>query len=777
MSRSSRNPFILAVLGTLAAVAAVSCVILTDWTGLTNAASGGRGAADDAGGAVPPGGPAFAVPADVAAQDGVRVEADAVVVLKRAGLVSKGSPVEDSAGSAFQPAPPAQPAQPAQSAKGRVWRLGVEAGQTWGLLQQGSTVALPDVEDGVLLGTVRLRTEEAGWLRIGGELAGGGGTFSLHRSGDRIAGRILLPRRGVVQEIRTEPSGEVLLVERPLGARMCSKLPAAAEGAAAAASAAAPAAGGAIPQINTRPGAKGLIYINFGGDVVTDPDWNGGLPVTALPARLNASAMQEVVDRVAEDYAPFDIAISTIRSDYEKAAPGRRMRVIVTPTSTALPRELTGSGGVSWINSWSEAGTDYSATVPAWVFNSTAKTVAETVSHEVGHTLGLSHDGTLSSEYYSGSGGGVEDPTSWAPIMGMSYYRSVTQWSRGDYRSANNKEDDLAVIAALANGAGYASDPHADESVEVPSLRLLNVSGGTFRTTGVLRAPATLEGPAQSPGSSGAAEVFQFSTSGGTFAAAAAPVLDKGANVDLRLEVADESGDVLAAASSMESLGASLRKVLAGGTYQLRVRSAACEGRYPDYGSLGPYQLSGTLENAVPMPEVLSNTELNGSVGSAFSQRIVLSRGASVSAVSGELPPGLDWNLAGLSVQGTPLTAGEWKVFLKVAGSSGVVARILKIRIDEPGLPLPPVSLLAGPLKTSPDFPWLGQVVNLSSGVKGTAAASGRIANGGASRFSFSIPAKRVVSFWWRSSSEAGHDKLTAFLNGDGQAAVGVHDV
>lgn len=56
--------------------------------------------------------------------------------------------------------------------------------------------------------------------------------------------------------------------------------------------------------------------------------------------------------------------------------------------------------------------------------------IAEAVSHEVGHTLGLSHDGQKAggtvlkgTAYYEGQG-------NYAPVMGASYNKPVTQWSK-----------------------------------------------------------------------------------------------------------------------------------------------------------------------------------------------------------------------------------------------------------------------------------------------------------------------------------------------------------
>ena len=52
----------------------------------------------------------------------------------------------------------------------------------------------------------------------------------------------------------------------------------------------------------------------------------------------------------------------------------------------------------------------------------------EAASHEAGHNLGLSHDGTRKTGYYAGHG-------DWAPIMGVGYYREVSQWSTARLRA------------------------------------------------------------------------------------------------------------------------------------------------------------------------------------------------------------------------------------------------------------------------------------------------------------------------------------------------------
>lgn len=678
-----------------------------------------------------------------------------------------------------------------QTIKGRTVILKQANMAQWAKLQEGSKVTLPSFDETSYEGTIALRVEDNGWLRFGGSLGGGRGTFSLHIQSGQLAGNILLPAQGIGLELRTEPSGEVILVERKLSNLLCWPiLPVDPDVAAAQGDGIAVSSGsGAIPQINTRPGAKGLIYLHFAGGTIVDTDWNGGKPIEAAPSTLSADGIREVVARVAEDYAPFDMAVSTVLADYENSRPGSRMRVIITPTNVLQQ----GAGGLSLIGSWRYAGMVRTSTVPAWVFNSSAKTIAEAASHEVGHTLGLNHDGTLypahhiyengvdvlipaapAAPYYLGNGT-EGSPTNWAPIMGNSYTRPLTQWSKGEYLNANNTEDDLAIISAVKNGVGYGSNTPDSTTDASGTFRLLKVEAGTFVASGVLRRVGMPDlQQADVP------DRFQFSTTGGSLVVSAKPLSPAYTNVDIQLELHKQSGapgqfSLMSTANPPELLASVLRaQGLPSGTYQIVVRPAASTetdtkiylSGYSSYGSLGPYQITGTLENADPLPAIVSPLFLNGYVGTPINFALALTPETNVLGVSGSLPPGLTWNQEIKRLQGTPTQEGFYETSFVLQSRSGTLSRPLKLWVDPPSLPIPEISGVLGVLVNSPTAPWTGQLLSSDSGAPIRAAVSGRIANGGTSRLRLRIPAKRTVSFWWKTSSEAGHDVLECRLNG-----------
>jgi hypothetical protein len=127
--------------------------------------------------------------------------------------------------------------------------------------------------------------------------------------------------------------------------------------------------------------------------------------------------IQYIWQRVAEEYAPFGVDITTqdpgvnALSIVDGSDQTWGIRVVISPTNTFYPN----AGGVAWIGSF-----NWGDDTPCFVFSSqlgpnNEKYVSDAIAHEVGHTLGLNHDGkTDGTAYYQGHPG-------WASIMGVGY--------------------------------------------------------------------------------------------------------------------------------------------------------------------------------------------------------------------------------------------------------------------------------------------------------------------------------------------------------------------
>ena len=298
------------------------------------------------------------------------------------------------------------------------------------------------------------------------------GRVALEALGDR------LPEAARRNGMATERLRE-LLAEDPTAwldrdARLFYEDPARTEGATSSptAQAAAPAALAQTFLLHSKLGSQRTIYLDFDGQYVSGTVWNNqhGLSAGSHPAwsldndvtTFNATerqAVQSIWQRVAEDYAPFDVDVTTedpgaadlTRTDGADQIFGTR--ALISPSPNAPSKLCGGScGGIAYNGVFDASGSGVFQ--PAWIFpqalGNGTKNIAEAVSHEVGHNLGLNHDGISGGTgYYGGH-------DTWAPIMGVSYGRPITQWSSGDYKHANNHQDDLSVIAG--NGLSVRPD-------------------------------------------------------------------------------------------------------------------------------------------------------------------------------------------------------------------------------------------------------------------------------------------------------------------------------
>ncbi len=345
--------------------------------------------------------------------------------------------------------------------------------------------------------------------------------------------------------------------------------------------------------LNSKPGSKRTIYLDFNGHTLPDNNaWTGssftasaydfnGVPGTFTNAEKDV--IQSVWQRVAEDYAAFDVNVTT--QDPGFAAINRSStsdqtygtRALVTNT---FDFEICGGGcgGVAYLGVF-DLPFDHTTYQPAWCFSNSlfeTKAIAECVSHEVGHNLGLDHDGQI-----PGDGSYYEGHEPWAPIMGVGYYEPVVQFSKGEYADATNTEGDFSVMAS--HGVKARTDDHTN--TDTTSSVLIDTRNGIVS-------------------SSADYDLFSFtasSTGEVTFVTDPAPVSP---NLDVVLKLYSSSMALLttnapAVARVDEDvatgMGASItHSVTSGVTYYLQVSGGghltATTG-YTRYGSIGQYEL------------------------------------------------------------------------------------------------------------------------------------------------------------------------------------------
>lgn len=354
------------------------------------------------------------------------------------------------------------------------------------------------------------------------------------------------------------------------------------------------------PARSSKPGATSVIYLDFNGHTVAGTAWNssGRASFQCVPfdndnnpttfSDSEQAMIIEIWERVAEDYKAFDINVTTVEPETFGPTVARALITKSTDAAGANNPSYT-AGGVAYKNVFglSNFHTTYS---PAFAYYNKmyniAGSIAECISHEVGHNLGLSHDGGTTGEYYSGHGTGE---ASWGPIMGASYYKNFTQWSKGDYYKSTNKEDDIAIIAAKT---GYAAD---DVPANLVGANLISISGGTFLSENHLIG-------AQADVDIHRIEITQNSVTINAEAFKVPGSSSYGSNLGIQLELLSAAGNLVAAASNQGQSTATITSSVPAGTYYIRIAgtgNGSPLGTTPtgfnSYASMGAYKLYGTV--------------------------------------------------------------------------------------------------------------------------------------------------------------------------------------
>ena len=470
---------------------------------------------------------------------------------------------------------PAGPVYQLGSARNLVQQFETQVATDLAQRQPKPRVTLRVAADKTFTGQVNYREDLASSGEyLVGELAGvPGSSFFVRVEGNQVEGNIVLRATKRAYRYSADARGNAQVQEVDIDQVICIDYdkPLGYQAPAPAPANRATAAAAAVVSLQSLPGAKGCLYIDLDGEYVSGTPWNNGNPIDAAPSGIQNDAVkvQAFWELVSEDFRPFSMNVTTDLAVFNSYPKNMRMRCIVTPTTTAAP----GAGGVAYVTSF-RGNND----TPCWVFMSDPKSGGEATSHEIGHTLGLSHDGRISPSegYYQGQG-------SWAPIMGVGYYKPVTQWSKGEYAQANQTQDDLAIITSATYNVGYRADDHGNS---LTAATVLARSGTSLSGNGIVERTADQD-------------YFSFSTSGGAVSFAVNTVARYG-NLNVLVRLLDSNGTELGTYDipGGDKLNATISTTLPAGTFYLQVSGTGSGNPvtdgYSNYASIGSFTITGT---------------------------------------------------------------------------------------------------------------------------------------------------------------------------------------
>lgn len=277
-----------------------------------------------------------------------------------------------------------------------------------------------------------------------------------------------------------------------------------------------------LPILHSNPSSSKTVHLNFRGNVITS-DWifNEGQNIKGLETyafdfdndashfgAVDQSMIQQIWAIVAEDFAPFDIDVTT---DYSGGY-GNGLAVNVAMGDTNMNGTLrTGTARLDgFVN-----GVDLPAIIPTQNIRremaihlieedygvsykpdekiilhymdtrmlDIGMAIGNTVSHESGHFFGMQHDRALNGDEYD------RGTDAWTPLMGTNLSHDRSTWSRHlvnwqwiDHVHTPIYEDNFAQLIGVL---GPRLDDHGDSDELAPPMADVN-AGVRFEGAGII---------------------------------------------------------------------------------------------------------------------------------------------------------------------------------------------------------------------------------------------------------------------------------------------------
>jgi hypothetical protein len=363
-----------------------------------------------------------------------------------------------------------------------------------------------------------------------------------------------------------------------------------------------------VHKLHSRPGSTKTIFVDFNGGTLRKTAWNNNEGVTSWKTRpydtdgnpksfstAEVNAMAGIWHQIAEDYAPFDVDVTT--ENPGKQGPNNAW-ILVTHSEarSANPLPSPDSSSVAYMNIFGFGQTAFYSPVIVYYNNlGNPDAIAEASSHSIGHNLGLSHDGTSGSANAHGKG-----KVSWAPIMSIDHHYQVTQWSNGDRLGAVNNQNDIGVLVGTL---GLRRDDHDDSRYEKGTPLVIN-NKGQIKVSTPETDPTNLH--SENKGiieQNDDVDVFVMNVGSGMVDITVTPAWHafnqdphRGANLDVHVALYNAAGKLVAENDPRNETSSSLKTKVSAGRYKLQVKGVGnTASAYSDSGSLGQYYISGTV--------------------------------------------------------------------------------------------------------------------------------------------------------------------------------------